>query len=204
MHARTLALSGAVLAGLMASTALASSEGNDPAKIEKGTYVADPSHTAVAARIDHLGLSKTVIRFTKTAGQFTYDPAHPEASALDVTIDTASLNSDFEARDADLRKGGFFNVAAFPTAHYVGTSLVRVDATHARVNGQLTLLGVTKPVTLDVTLVGEGAGLANDRRVGVVGHMVFNRSDFGMKTFLPMVGDAVDVSIDAEFSKKKD
>lgn len=192
----------AALATVTATPLLAVSQGADVSRIEKGTYVADPTHTAVAARVDHLGFSHTTLRFAKAGGQFTFDPAKPEASTLDVSVQGASLSTDMDARDNELRGAGFFNVLAFPTTHYVATSLVRLDATHARVNGQLTLLGVTRPVVMDITLIGVGTGLANDKRVGLTGHMQIKRSDFGMKAFLPMVGDDVVIDIDAEFSKK--
>jgi len=188
---------------VLAAPALAASRGADVARIEAGTYAADPTHTAVAARVDHLGFSKTTLRFAKAGGELTFDPAKPEAATLDVSVDAASLSTDNEARDKELRGAGFFNVAAFPAAHYVAGGLVRVDATHARVNGRLTLLGVTRDVPMEVTLIGVGTGLANDKRIGVTGHMQFKRSDFGMKTFLPFVGDDVSIDIDAEFSKKK-
>ena len=187
---------------LSASPIFAASQGADVAKIEKGTYVADPSHTAVAARINHLGFSQTTLRFAKAGGEFTIDPAKPEAATLDVSVDTNSLSTDMEARDKELRGPGFFNTPAFPTAHYVATSLVRLDATHARVDGQLTLLGTTRAVPMDITLIGVGTGMANDKRIGLTGHMQIKRSDFGMKTFLPFVGDDVAIDIDAEFSKK--
>jgi polyisoprenoid-binding protein YceI len=84
----------------------------------------------------------------------------------------------------------------------VAKGLVRVDATHARVDGQLTLLGITRTVPMDITLIGVGTGFTNDARVGVTGHMRIKRSDFGMKAFLPVVGDDVSIDIDAEFSRK--
>lgn len=191
-----------LLSIVIASPAFAASQGADVAKIEKGTYAADPTHTAVAARVDHMGFSKTTLRFAKAGGDFTFDPAQPEAARLDVSVDGAALSTDNDARDKELRGAGFFNVASFPTAHYVSSSLVRIDATHARLNGKLTLLGVTRDVPMEVTLIGVGTGFANDKRVGVIGHMQFKRSDFGMKTFLPVVGDEVAIDIDAEFSKK--
>jgi polyisoprenoid-binding protein YceI len=191
-----------LLSALIATPALAASQGADVAKIEKGTYAADQTHTAVSARVDHMGFSKTTLRFAKASGEFTFDPAQIEAAKLDVSVDSASLSTDNEERDKELRGAGFFNVASFPAAHYVSGSLVRVDATHARVNGKLTLLGVTRDVPMEITLIGVGTGFANDKRVGVIGHMQFKRSDFGMKTFLPVVGDEVTIDIDAEFSKK--
>jgi polyisoprenoid-binding protein YceI len=203
MQSRTWLIAAAVvaLAGGF-GIARAAVESTDAARVEAGTYAIDPSHVAVAARVDHLGFTKATLRFTRVAGSFDYDPGNPQAARLDVTIDTASLTTDWEARDKELRSPAFFNAAAFPQARYVATSLVKIDSSHARVNGQLTLLGLTRTVPMDVTLIGTGTGMRNDRRAGFFATMKFNRSDFGMKAFLPAVGNAVEVSIDAEFSRK--
>jgi polyisoprenoid-binding protein YceI len=190
------------LAALPASIALAGVESTDAANVPAGSYEADPAHAAVYARINHFGFSSTVVRFPKPSARFTYDPAHAEASVLNVTLDTAALSTDWDARDAELKGAGFFNVAKYPTVQFTSSSLTKVDASHAKVNGQLTLLGVTKSVQLDVTLLGTGTGMMGDRRVGFEAHTSINRSDFGMKSFLPAIGDKVDITIDAEFSKK--
>lgn len=194
----------AVALALVIPTTLAQAgvESADATKVQAGTYEMDPSHASVAARVDHLGFSSTTIRFAKLAGKLTYDPATPESSTLDVTIDTSSLSTDWAARDSELRGGGFFNTAQFPTARFTATKLTKVDASHAKVAGQLTLLGVTKPVELDVVLLGTGTGMMGDRRIGFEARGSFNRSDFGMKNFLPAVGDKVSLVIDAEFSRK--
>jgi polyisoprenoid-binding protein YceI len=191
----------AAIAVFSAGAAVAGVDTHDAASVSAGTYQLDPSHTLVAARVNHMGFSTTTVRFPKASGTFVYDPAHPQASSLDVTIDTASLSSDWTARDNDLKSPAFFNVAAFPQARFVASSLLPVDNSHARIDGQLTLLGVTRPVDLTVTLLAAGKGMMGDQRAGFEAHAHINRSDFGMKTFLPMVGDGVDIAIDAEFSK---
>lgn len=202
-HVRPSLLGLAVVLGLSPlPTSAAGVEVRDAAKVLAGTYNADPSHTAVAARINHLGLSTTTVNFNNVSGSFIYDPAQPQASKLDVTIDMAVLNSGSSERDGRLKSAQFFNVPAFPNVHYVSTSLIPKDSTHATVNGQLTLLGVTKPVALEVTLLGSGTGLAKDTRVGFSATAKIKRSDFGMTAFLPMVGDDVEIIIDSEFSRK--
>ncbi len=191
-----------VLAVWSGAASWAAVESTDPGKVLAGTYELDPSHVTVAARVNHLGLSSTTLRFAKVTGRVTYDPAHLDTSALDVTIDTSSLTTDWPARDSELKGAGFFNVAKYPTARFAAGSLVKVDATHARIDGQLTLLGVTRPVQLDLTFLGGGSGMAGDRRIGFEARASINRSDFGMKTFLPAIGDRVDIAIDAELSRK--
>ncbi|MEO8723561.1 MAG: YceI family protein [Sphingobium sp.] len=197
-------LSMAVAIGLGLGTgALAGVVSTDAAKVAAGSYELDPSHTTVSGRIDHMGFSSTTIRFAKVSGDFTFDPAHAETPRLRITIDTASLSTDWPTRDAELRGAAFFNSAKFPTAQFDADSLTKVDANHAKVNGQLTLLGVTRPVQLDVTLLGAGTGMMGDVRTGFIAHATIKRSDFGMTAYIPAVGDQVELTIDAEFSKKK-
>ncbi|MCJ2185865.1 YceI family protein [Novosphingobium beihaiensis] len=190
------------LAALGAGAATAGVESTKAADVAAGTYQIDPSHTSVAGRIDHLGFSTTTIRFAKSAGEFTYDPAHPEDATLSVTVDTKSLSTDWEARDNELKGPMFFNTDKFPTATFTADSLTKLDDNHARVDGELTLLGVTRPVEMDVTLRGTGKGMMGDTRAGFEAHMTIQRSDFGMKAYVPAVGDKVGLSIDAEFVKK--
>lgn len=201
-RAAAVVLSMAAVPILAPTPATAGVETLDAAKVPSGRYEIDPSHALVAARVNHLGFSATTVRFPKVSGALTYDPAHPEAASVDVAIETGSLSSDWEARDTDLKSPAFFNVAAFPTARFTATSLVPVDAAHAKVKGNLTMLGVTRPVELDVTLIGAGKGMMGDGRIGLEARGRINRSDFGMKTFLPAVSDAVDIAIDAEFTRK--
>lgn len=197
-------LSVAMAIGLgLGTAALAGVVSADAAKVAAGSYELDPSHTTVSGRINHMGFSSTTIRFAKVSGGFDYDPAHPETSRLRVTVDTASLSTDWPVRDGELKGAAFFNSAKFPTAQFSADSLVKVDASHAKVSGQLTLLGVTRPVRLEVTLLGTGTGMMGDVRTGFIAHTTIKRSDFGMNAYIPAVGDQVELTIDAEFRKKK-
>lgn len=174
----------------------------DPSAVAAGHYEVDPTHASIQARIDHLGFSTTTVAFDQVSGGFDYDPAKPEQSQLAISVDPAALNSGFDKRDSDLKGPGFFNVPGFSTITFTSSHLTRVDATHATVDGQLTLLGVTKPLTLNVTFNGTGTGMMGDTRAGFQATATLLRSDFGMKTFLPAIGDQVTLLIDAEFTKK--
>lgn len=173
----------------------------DPAGVPAGHYEVDPTHTSIQARIDHMGFSTTTVAFDKVSGGFDYDPAKPEQSQLSISVDPTALSSGFDKRDADLKGPSFFNVAGFTTITFQSSHLTRVDATHATVGGELTLLGVTKPVTLNVTFNGTGTGMMGDTRAGFQATATLSRSDFGMTTFLPAIGDQVTLLIDAEFAK---
>ena len=177
-------------------------ESTDPAAVPSGTYELDPSHVGVAATVSHLGFSNAVVRFEDVSGSVSYDPANPEASSADITIGAASLNSGWAARDGHLRSPEFFNVAAHPTITFKSASLKPTGASTAALSGDLTLLGVTRPVTLDVTFKGLGKAFDPATRIGFAASGKIKRSDFGMMTFLPLVGDEAAITIDAEFTKK--
>ena len=199
---KTLFLVASMALALAGSPVLAGVTSQDPSAVAAGHYEVDPTHTSVLARVNHLGFSTTTVAFDKVSGGFDYDPAKAEQSQLSITVDATALNSGFEPRDKDLKGPGFFNVTAFPTISFKSSHLVRVDATHAKVEGDLTLLGVTRPVTLDVTFNGGGTGMMGDTRAGFQASATVLRSDFGMKTYLPAIGDEVHLLIDAEFAKK--
>jgi polyisoprenoid-binding protein YceI len=165
-------------------------------------YKIDPSHTHVLFMVDHLGFSKMIGFFTDMNGTISYDPAKPDANKLDVDIKTASLQSQFAPRDKDLKGADWFNVAEFPDMKFVGTKFVKKDDKSGQVIGDLTLLGVTKPVTLEVTL-NKMAVRPTDKKqtVGFSARGSINRSDFGMKTFIPYIGDKVDILIETEATK---
>jgi polyisoprenoid-binding protein YceI len=165
-------------------------------------YKLDQSHTHVLFMVDHLGFSKMIGLFTDVSGTLSYDPAKPEASKLAVDVKTASLDTQFGPRDKDLKGADWFNVAEFPDMKFVGTKFVKKDDKSGQVIGNLTLLGVTKPVTLDVTLNKAGVRPTDKKQtVGFSAHGAFKRSDFGMKTYIPYIGDEVDIRIETEATK---
>lgn len=174
----------------------------DPATVPAGRYELDGTHSQVIASVDHMGFSSTLVYFKTVSGSLNYDPAKPEASTVDVSINPASLDTGHAERDDRLRGPMFFDVAQFPAATYKGTSLRKIDANHATVNGVLTLHGVSKPVALDVTFNGVGKGMMGDARIGLSARATFKRSDFGMSGFSPVVGDTVNLVIEIEAAKK--
>ena len=162
-------------------------------------YTIDPSHTHILFMVNHLGLSNMIGLFTDMAGTFSFDPAHIEASKVKVTIKTASLSTQFGPRDADLKGADWFNVTEFPEMTFTGVSFSKTDDHAGTITGNLTLLGVTKPVTLHVTF--NNAGLrASDKKqaAGFSATSKIKRSDFGMKTFIPYIGDEVSLIIETE------
>jgi polyisoprenoid-binding protein YceI len=162
-------------------------------------YKIDPNHTHVLFLVDHLGFSKMIGLFGNTTGTIVFDPANAAASKLNVDVKTASLQTQFGARDTDLKGADWFNVAEFPDMTFVGKTFTKKDDKTGEVTGDLTLLGVTKPVTLEVTFNKSGVRPTDKAdTVGFSARGSLNRSDFGMKAFIPYIGDKVDLIIETE------
>ena len=166
------------------------------------TYAFDKGHTDIVFRIDHLGFSDTIGRFNDADGIIVLDETNPENSRVEVTIQTASLDTNHEERDTHLRGADFFDVEAHPTITFVSTSIERTGEDTARVTGDLTMLGVTQTVVLETTLNAlmphpvpsyEGVMTAGFSSIATI-----NRSDFGMNAFVPAVGDEVSIILEIE------
>ncbi len=170
------------------------------------TYAIDTkgAHASINFAIKHLGYSVLTGRFDKFDGEFTYDPAKPEASTVSVTIDTTSINSNHAERDKHLRSGDFLNVEKFPTATFVSKS-VKVDASDKDefdIIGDLTLNGVTKSVTIEVEKVGEGKDPWGGYRAGFSGETEIKLKDFNVKMDLGPASQTVKLQLEVEGVKK--
>jgi polyisoprenoid-binding protein YceI len=179
-----------------------------------GTYFMDPSHTSVTFKVSHLGFSHYTARFTRADAEMEFDPNHPEAMSVEATIDPTSLelNTPPKGFHDQLMGEGWFNAAKFPKMTFRSTGVTLTGPHTARVNGDLSLLGVSRPVTLEVTYNGGWAPNNFDpggARIGFSAHGVLNRSDFGMSNGIPAPGstlgvsDAVEIAIETEFSSKR-
>jgi polyisoprenoid-binding protein YceI len=180
-----------------AGVALAQPPSADVAGATAGNYSVDPRHTAVIARVSHFGVSYEVFRFGDVSGALTWDPANPAGDSLTTTAHTASIATPVEGFATELQGARFLNSAQFPDATFVSTAFHQTDATHGRVDGNLTLKGVTKPVTFDVTLVGAGVS-HGATLLGVTAHASINSADYSLPGF---ISGPIELSIDAEFHK---
>lgn len=162
-------------------------------------YVYDPAHTQVMFSVSHLGFSFSHGKFLKFTGGFTFDQEKPETSMADIVIQTDSINMDSEAWDTHLKNADFFNVEKFPTMMFKSTKVEKTGEKTAAMTGDLTLLGVTKPVTLNVTFNGAGPHpMSKKQAAGFSAKGTLKRSEFGMTNGLPMVGDDVNLMIEVE------
>ncbi|NLR74694.1 polyisoprenoid-binding protein [Leeia sp. IMCC25680] len=165
------------------------------------TYVLDSTHTYPSFEINHLGYSITRGRFDKTEGKIMLDMA-ARTGSLEATIQTASLNTGFDKRDAHVKSPDFFNVEKFPTMTVKASKFVFDGDAVVAAEGTLTLLGVTKPVKLDVSNFKCGAHpMSKKAMCGAEVRTTIKRSDFGMTTFLPAIGDEVKIMVQVEASK---
>jgi polyisoprenoid-binding protein YceI len=164
-----------------------------------GTYILDPDHTAVIAKVSHIGYALSVFRFGIAEGTLTWDPAQPARSNLKATVTTASISTPVAGFAKQLAGADYLNSVAYPKATFVSTSFHPSDDTHGRVDGQFTLLGRTRPLSFDVTLQGAGKGFMGHPRLGVEATAQLDPQDFGLN---PMLSTPIRIDIDAEFQRR--
>lgn len=176
----------------------------DPRRVVAGTYAADPYHTLVGWRVNHMGFNDYFGQFGDVKGTLVLDPAAPDKAKLDVTIPIASLSTASTELNKHLLGADFFDAAKFPEARFVSTS-VKATGTKAVITGNLTIKGITKPVTLNASFVGAGKGVAQAGGKDTVGFHAtgtVSRGDYGMSYGLPLVPDPITLELTAAFEKQ--
>jgi polyisoprenoid-binding protein YceI len=180
-----------------------------PGTAATSSWQIDPNHSAAQFAVRHLAISTVRGAFTKVSGTVQLDDKDITKSSVDVTIDTASVDTRVEARDKDLRSDHFFDVEKYPTITFKSTKVEQVEAGKLKVTGDLTIHGVTKQAVLDVE--GPTAPVKDpwgNQRAAVNATTKINRQDYGMKWNTKMdtgglvVGDDVAITIDAEMVQK--
>ena len=162
------------------------------------TLKIDPVHSTVGFKIRHM-FGNVTGRFTDVSGTIDVDAAHPENATVQATIGIKSIDTANAMRDNDLRGSNFFEAEKFPTMTFKSTKVV-VNGQQADLTGDLTLHGVTKPITLKARLIGSGNDpILKAFAVGFEATGDINRSDFGIKQYLPLVGDDVRLTIAGAF-----
>ncbi|QNA90282.1 YceI family protein [Massilia sp. Dwa41.01b] len=163
------------------------------------TYAADPGHTVARFSYNHLGFSTQLSRFNKTGAEVMLDQAAKKAS-VNVTIDMKSIDTGVTAFDEHIQGADFLDTGKFPTATFKSTKVVFDGDKPATIEGNLTIKGITKPVTLTVTSfqAAQHPMLKKDA-IGANAYTVIKRSDFGAAKYVPAVSDEVriDVAIEA-------
>ncbi|MGA8026183.1 MAG: YceI family protein [Bryobacteraceae bacterium] len=166
------------------------------------TWKLDPPHSAAQFSVRHMGISTVRGTFTKVNGTVQYDPADPTKDSMDVSIDTASLDTRVDMRDNDLRGDHFFDVAKYPTITFKSKRVEPNGTGKLKVTGDLTIHGTTKEVVLDVD--GPSDPMKDPRgnmHMGASATTKVNRMDFGVSGAPGMVGSDVSITIDVEMVK---
>ncbi len=179
----------------------------EPSRVEAGTYKTDKDHSLIGWRINHFGFNDYFGIFGSVDGTLTIDPANLSAAKVEATIPINPVVASQGLHDHLLRAGqdggkpDFFGPDQQP-AHFVSTQ-VAASGNKATITGNLTLNGVTKPVTINAEFTGAGNSMmGNKATVGFEGTTTIKRSEFGLDTFVPMVSDEVELQITTAFEKQ--
>jgi polyisoprenoid-binding protein YceI len=173
-----------------------------PSEVQAGDYKLDSAHGKITWSVDHLGFSTYVGQFVNVQAELKLDPANPSASSLTATIPLTEVDSNSDGLNKHLQTADFFDTANHPVATFRSTRIV-VDPSEpneAMVYGELTLRGVTKPVTMEVEF-NQAGQTRGGYKAGFDGEAKIKRSDFGITFGLPALGDEVELHIEGEFVK---
>ncbi len=173
----------------------------DLSKVEGGVFNIDKNHARMIFSYSHFGYSISYGLFTDFSGKLNFDPKAPAAGSLEVAVNLDGIETTVPKLNEHLKGADFFNVAKFPSATFKSTAVAVTGPTTGTVTGDLTLKGVTKPVTLQVVFNGGGVNMqkAYDLGFNAVGQI--KRSDFGLGAYVPAVGDDVTLTISTEFDR---
>lgn len=161
-------------------------------------YKVDPVHSSVVFRVKHMNASYAYGRFNAIAGSFAIDAADPARSKFDFTIKTDSIDTANPGRDTHLKNADFFNAKQFPTITFKSKTVASAGKDTYEVTGDLTLHGVTKPITVTVEHTGTGKDMRQNSIAGIESVFTIKRSDFGMKGLVGPVADDVKVMLSSE------
>ena len=173
------------------------------AALPAGTYALEPTHAYITMSYSHLGFSNPILRFTSFDATADLNPGDPAASTLRVTIDPASIDSAVEKFDEHLKSADMFDVASHPEITFVSTDITMTDGSTGTLTGDLTMKGITRPVTLDVTLNGAGEHPMNGADTfGISATGTLDRTEWDLGYAAPAVGTDVTLRIEAEFQQQ--
>ena len=198
-----LAVAALLLTTVYSAPALAQSAlVTSPAAVQPGAYKVEPGHTRMLFAVSHMGFTTWYGDFTGASGSLQLDAAKPADSRIEISVPTASVSTTNPTLDGELKSADWFDAARFPTITFKSRQVTVTSPGRADVLGDLTLHGVTRPVTLHARFNGAGINpLDKAYTVGfeVSGHI--KRSEFGVTKYVPLIGDDVDLILSAAFEK---
>jgi polyisoprenoid-binding protein YceI len=192
-------LAGAAIIAAASSILSVPSQARPPAA--PGAYSIDPVHSSVAFRIKHMNIAPFYGQFDEMTGSVSFDAADPTKSSIDASIKVDSVNTHNGKRNDHLKSQDFFNAADFPTMKFKSKSFAKSGENAFDVAGDLTIHGVTKPVTIKLEKTGEGKTQMGER-IGFGTEFTLKRSDYGISFMPDGLGDEIKVAIGIEAVKK--
>lgn len=188
---------------LAVSAPIVAQASHDPAAVQAGSYAIDSSHTLVQFSVNHFGISDFFGTFPGASGSLTINPRDISTAKLDVTVPVASVSTTNATLDKELVSADWFDAARYPSIRFVSTKVTRNGADAATIVGNLTMHGVTKPVTLQATFIAAAVNpLSKAYTLGFKATGVIKRTDFGVSKYAPLVSDQTTLTITSAFEKK--
>lgn len=172
-----------------------------PTSLAGDTFKLDPVHSSLLFKVKHLGVSYSYGRFNEMDGQIVWDSADPSKSTFSVTVKTSSVDTANAKRDEHLRSPDFFDAKQFPTLSFKSTSVKPAGENKYEVTGDLTIRGVTKPITVTLEHVGVNSG-QRGTKTGFDGQFTINRQDFGVAYMPQGIGNDVTILVALEADKQ--
>lgn len=193
-----------VLLLLAATNAIAAGPADpDPGAVTAGSYTIDPSHTRVQFTVSHMGFTNWYGDFSGTNGTLRLDPRDIAASSVEIMIPVASVSTTNTILDGELKSADWFDAVHFPDIRFVSKTVTKTGASTADITGDLSFHGVTKPVVLAARFNGAGINpITKAYTVGFDATTTLQRSDFGVKNYVPLIGAEITIRISAAFEKK--
>jgi polyisoprenoid-binding protein YceI len=202
MNRSLIAVAVAALLSVFASLSPAHAAGSGLSTAKAGTYKVESYHTQVGFSISHFGFTNYSGLFSGATGSLQLDPAKLSAAKLEISIPVQSVTTTVQQLSDELKGDKWFDATKFPTATFTSTKVVP-NADGATVTGNFTLHGVTKPVVLNVRFIGAGVNpIDKAYTVGFEATGTIKRSDFGVTTYVPVVGDEVQLTIAGAFEQQ--
>ncbi|MBB3955122.1 YceI family protein [Novosphingobium sediminicola] len=175
-----------------------------PAAVQAGNYTVETTHTRVQFTVSHMGFSDWYGDLTGVTGSLVLDPKAPAAAKVDITIPVSSVSTTNATLDGELKSEAWLDAGKYPEIRFTSTGVTPTGPRTANIAGNLTFHGVTRPVVLKAAFLASGVNpLSKGYTVGFNATTSLKRSDFGVKTYIPLIGDEVTLRISAAFEKAK-
>jgi polyisoprenoid-binding protein YceI len=166
------------------------------------TWKVDPVHSSASFTAIHLGISRVTGTIPIKSASLTIPEGSNVPTSVQAVLDPTGVDTHTQMRDDDLRSEHFFDVKQFPIMSFTSSSITATDDKHITINGNLTMHGVTKPVTLAAVFLGQGKGMRGETRAAYTASTTVDRTQWGMTYGYPVVSNSIDLSIEIEAAKQ--